>query len=198
MLDTARLTQVTSVPPRVDTPLGAVTFAVQAGTTALSGKPDTTWRLANGTLLHRWRRRAFDLELLFGPVEPQVPDHFPAVTLWAAAWRLEARHALPGSAITAGLTGTSPDIEGGPSSGERLDAVTLENATAVVSIGGPDTADYLDATSLRWRLPGLMRSETAELTVAVAWSRPAEEPATWFAVDFAQGSAFRRLTQHER
>ena len=209
MLDTADLAQVTSAPPRVDTPLGPVTFAVQAGTTALSGKPDTTWRLANGTLLHRWRRRAFDLELLLGPMDAQIPDHFPAVTLWAAAWRLEARHALPASAITAGLTPASPDIEGGPDSGEHLDAVTLANANAVMSIGGPDDEvlehwgsecgpRYLNDHTLRWQLPAMAHSETAELTIAVAWSEPTEEPATWMAVDIAPGAAFRQLTQYER
>lgn len=181
-------------PPRVDTPLGAVTFAVRAGATALSATPDKVWQSADKTL-HRWRRRAFDVELALGPAEARLPDGFPPVTLWAARWRVEAHRPLSELRITAGLTVTAPGVEGGPSSGERLDAVTLENQAAVVSIGGPDNerlgleddsefgTRYLDDCTLSWRLPGLVRAEAAELAVAVAWSEPSEDPATWFAVD---------------
>lgn len=96
----------------------------------------------------------------------------------------------PDVEVTARLTATAPGVEGGPSSGEWLDAVTLENASAVVSIGGPDedrlreesgvegSVEHVDDRTITWRSPA-----ASELTIAVAWSEPADDPATWFAVD---------------
>jgi len=203
-------------PPRVDTPLGAVTFVAQAGRAALAQGPRESWRFHNGTGLSRWRTDSVDVELLLGQIEAQVPAHFLPVTLWAAMWRFAARHPISGLHITAALTDAPPDVVGGPDSGEHVDAVTLENATAVVSIGGPDTellkslagselparwqsmewgAEYVDNATLSWHLPDLRPAETAELTIAVAWSAPTDDPATWYAVDLAPGSALARLSR---
>ncbi|MET9630733.1 hypothetical protein ABZX92_24995 [Lentzea sp. NPDC006480] len=140
----------------IDTPLGPVTFAVEPGA-----------------------------DVAVQRAEPQVPGHFPAVTLWTATFTADQT----GVTVTAGLTATASDVTGGPSSGEWLDAVTLENGEAAVSIGGPDedrlreesgvegSVEYVDDRTITWRLPS-----AAELTIAVAWSEPTEHPASWFAV----------------
>ncbi|MDT7783588.1 MAG: hypothetical protein QOF58_2007 [Pseudonocardiales bacterium] len=141
---------------RIDTPLGPVTFVTEPGA-----------------------------DVVIQRAEPQVPGHFPPVTLWTATFTADQA----GVTVTADLTATAPDVEGGPSSGEWLDAVTLENGEAVVSIGGPDedrlleesgvggSVEYVDDRTITWRLPS-----ATELTIAVAWSEPTEHPATWFAV----------------
>lgn len=152
--------------PHIDTPLGPVTFAVWADV---------------------------DPHPIIGPAEPRVPDGHQPVTLWTATWRFAAGQAVSGFQVVAGLT-ASPDVEGGPASGERLDAVTLSNASGVVSIGGPDEEHLLQALGVQcdvrylgdrtvsWRLPGFTPTGTAQLTIAVAWSGPGDTLATWFAV----------------
>ncbi|KJK44874.1 hypothetical protein UK23_27935 [Lentzea aerocolonigenes] len=126
-------------------------------------------------------------DVVISKAEPRIPDHFPRVTLWTATFRFAARQDVE---VTARLTATAPDVGGGPGSGEWLDAVTLENDSATVSIGGPDedrlleelgvegTVEYLDDRTITWRL-----SSAAELTIAVAWSELTSHPATWVAVD---------------
>jgi hypothetical protein len=155
--------------PRIDTPLGPVTFVVRCD--------------------------GADADLTLGPAEASVPSDYPPVTLWTATWRFTARQAVTRLEVTAGLTATAPGVDGGPDSGERLDAVTFENAMAVVSIGGPDEEQllaefglechvrYLDDGTVSWMLPGLEPAGTAQLTLAVAWSEPTDLPATWWAVD---------------
>ena len=124
-------------------------------------------------------------DVVIGPAE-RIPDHFPPVTLRTATFRFAAGQ---GVELTASLAATAPGVDGGPDSGEWLDAVTLENESAVVSIGGPDeerllaetgvegSVRYVDDRTITWRLPS-----ATELTIAVAWSEPTEHPATWFAV----------------
>ncbi|WP_439656199.1 hypothetical protein ACSHWB_27625 [Lentzea sp. HUAS TT2] len=158
-----------TVSPRIDTPLGPVTFVVRAD--------------------------GAEVELGITKTEAVIPSEYPPVELWTAAWRFTAREAVTGLEVTVGLTATAPGVDGGPDSGERLHAVTLENADAVVSVGGPDeerlsaefglewTVHFLDDRTLTWSLPALEPSGTARLTLAVAWSGPTDLPATWWAVD---------------
>ncbi|MET8761845.1 hypothetical protein [Lentzea sp. NPDC004782] len=152
--------------PRIDTPLGPVTFTV---------------------------RSDVDHEVVAGPAAPVLPDHYPPVTLWTATWRFPAGRPVNGFEVVAGLTTTG--AEGSPDSGYRLDAVTFENATTVLSIGGPNEEQlleefglessvwYLDDLTLRWRLPAFEPSRDVQLALAVAWGEPSELPATWWAVD---------------
>ncbi|MGW6932268.1 hypothetical protein ACWGE0_19590 [Lentzea sp. NPDC054927] len=152
--------------PRIDTPLGPVTFVVWSDV---------------------------DLNPVIGPAQAEVPGGFQPVTLWTATWRFAAHQAMSGFQVVAGLT-AGPDVDGGPESGERLDAVTFANASGTVSIGGPDEEYLLDVLGVQcdvrylgdrtvsWRLPGFTPTGTAELTIAVAWSGPGDTLATWFAV----------------
>jgi hypothetical protein len=133
-----------------------------------------------------------EVDVVLRPAEARIPDHFPPVALWTAIFRFTAGQ---DAEVTASLVASASEVAGGPSSGEHLDAVTLENATAVVSIGGPDddrlleesgvegSVEYADDRTITWRLSG-----SAELTIAVAWSEPTEHPATWFAVDLPFGN----------
>jgi hypothetical protein len=157
-----------TAPPRIDTPLGPVTFVVRAD--------------------------GADVDVALGQAEAVIPSDYPPVTLWTATWRFTARQAVAGLEVIAGLTVTEPGVDGGADSGAHQHAVTLENAVAVVSIGGPIEEQlleefglewdvhYLDDRTLSWSLHALEPSGTAELTLAVAWSGPTDLPATWWAV----------------
>jgi len=154
--------------PHIDTPLGPVTFTA---------------------------RSEVDHEVVVGPAEPVLPDHYPPVTLWTTTWRFPSGRPVNGFEVVAGLTTTEAGVEGSPEAGYRLDAVTFENAATVVSIGGPNEEQlleefgiesevhYLDDLTLRWRLSAFEPSSDVQLALAVAWGEPSELPATWWAVD---------------
>ncbi|MGW4207749.1 hypothetical protein ACWEIJ_07150 [Lentzea sp. NPDC004789] len=154
--------------PRIDTPLGPVTFTV---------------------------RSDVGEEVVVGPAGPVLPDHYPPVTLWTATWRFPAGRAVNGFEVVAGLTVTAPDVDGGADPGASVHAVTFENPSAVVSIGGPieehllaksgleSSVCYFDDLTLMWQLPGFVPSRDVQLALAVAWGEPSDLPATWWAVD---------------
>ncbi|WIV60288.1 hypothetical protein [Amycolatopsis nalaikhensis] len=220
MLDTDVLSR--AVPPRaldVVTPLGQVRFAVRVAGWDVPARPELTWGLGSGARLSRWRHRAVRLDVLAGPSVPRLPDGFPPVTRETTIFRVLARESLDEFVVQAELTGVPGDAEGGPSTGERLDAFTVENADAVVSVGGPDVetlrhcsragqhvppywsgqladdAVELTGTTITWQLPAVERGDYAELWVSVAWSEPSEQPGTWFAVDIDPARVRRELAQ---
>lgn len=138
MLRTDNLAQADRRPPVIDTPLGIVEFSVTLGSEALPAKPNTVWRLANGSCLYRWRHRTATVDLLLGSIDVQPWDGGSPVPIWAGIWQVQARDGLSGLVVSAELTDVPANAYGGPDSGECLAAVSVENEHFMVSIGGPD------------------------------------------------------------
>jgi hypothetical protein len=219
MLDTDVLSRT---PPRaldIDTPLGAVRFAVRVGGWDVPAHPELTWGLESGARLCRWRHRSVRLDVLSGPSEPRLPDGCPAVTRQTTIFRVLAREPLSEFVVQAELTGLPETAEGGGSSGEHLEAFTVETADAVVSVGGPDVdmlrgcakagqhvppywagrlgddaVELANPARLTWQLPAIDRGDYAELWISVAWGEPSEQPGTWLAVDIDPARVLRELT----
>ncbi|MFI5719695.1 hypothetical protein [Nocardia sp. NPDC051750] len=138
MLRTDHLTQVDRRPPVVETPLGTVEFSVTLGSEEQPAKPNTVWRLANGSHLYRWRHRTATVDLLLGSIAVPLWGGDVPVPTWPAIWQVQAHAGLSGLDISAELTDMAADACGGPDSGECLAAVSAENDQFMVSIGGPD------------------------------------------------------------
>lgn len=151
MLRTDHLAQADRRPPVVDTPLGTVEFSVLLGSEEQPAEPDTVWRLANGSYLHRWRHRAATVDLLLGSFAAPLWDGDLPVETWAAIWQVQAHTAVPGLVVSARLSGLPADAHAGPDSGECLAAVSAENEDVMVSVGGPDY-DLLAAQAATGRL----------------------------------------------
>lgn len=151
MLRTDHLAQVARRPPVVDTPLGTVEFSVTLGSEKQSATPNTVWRLANNSLLHRWRHRTATVDLLLGSIDVPLWGGDVPVRTWAAIWQVQAQGSLSGLVVSAELTGLPADAWAGPDSGECLTAVSAENDDFMVSIGGPDY-DLLAAQAANGRL----------------------------------------------
>ncbi|WP_280401765.1 hypothetical protein [Nocardia carnea] len=151
MLRTDQLAQVDRRPPVVETPLGTVEFSVVLGSEELSAGPDTSWRLANGSHLHRWRHRCATVDLLLGRVSLPPWDGEVPVHTWAAVWQVQGHGGLSGLSVSAELTTAPADAYAGPDSGECLAAVSAENDEYMVSIGGPDY-ELLEAQAAHGRL----------------------------------------------
>ncbi|MFD8491936.1 hypothetical protein [Amycolatopsis sp. NPDC059657] len=179
----------------IETPLGVVGFSCRLG----GGKAQ--------------------VDLRVGPIKPDLPAHFPPVTLWAAVWQVVAREPVPEVTLTAALTGIPDDAVGDYDTGERLAAFTFETADVAVTLGGPDfesvredaesgehmpgrwvdeldefTVEMAEPARLIWRLPGLEPGESVRLAVAVAWAEPSEEYLTTYsAVSVSTDYAVRQL-----
>ncbi|WP_067572092.1 hypothetical protein [Nocardia acidivorans] len=139
MLPTDHLAQAERRPAVIDTPLGVVGFSVTLGDDVLPAGPNTVWRLANGSHLHRWRHRGATVDLLIGSIDVPAWDGGAPVPMWAGIWQVQARDGVSGLVISAEMTDLPADAYGGPDSGQCLAAVTVENEQFMVSIGGPDT-----------------------------------------------------------
>lgn len=223
MLSTDHLAPAERRPAVIDTPLGAVRFAVSLGSQVLSAEPDALWRLPNGSHLHRWGHQGATVDLLIGSIDVPAWDGGAAVPLWAGIWQV--RGPVPGLVVSAEMTDLPANAYGGPDSGECLAAVSVENEHFTVSVGGPDSellamqaADgrlmptswagllpedaveseygvrYTDPARVAWHLPGLATSEVARLCIATAWCpRDDDRPAAWFAVDIPLDTAYLHL-----
>ncbi|MEU7767780.1 hypothetical protein AB0B25_21980 [Nocardia sp. NPDC049190] len=139
MLPTDHLAQADRHPAVIVTPLGTVEFSVSLGSDALPAEPNTVWRLANGSRLHRWRHPTATVDLLIGSIDVPPWDGDVPVPMWAGIWQVQACDGLPGLVVSAELTNVPADAYGGPDSGECLAAVSVENEHFMVSIGGPDS-----------------------------------------------------------
>ncbi len=211
MLDTDVLSTTRPRALGVDTPLGAVRFAVRVDGWDVPARPELTWGLDSGAWLCRWRHRSVRLDVLSGPSAPHLPDGYPAVTGQTTIFRVLAREPLSEFAVQAELVGAedvSP-VEAG---------FTAESADAVVTVGGPgvevlrecaragrhvppywagsltEDAVEREGARLTWQLPAVDRGDYADLWVSAAWSAPSEHPGTCRAVDVDPARVLRDLT----
>jgi hypothetical protein len=211
MLDTDLLSTTRPRALDIDTPLGAVRFAVRVDGWDVPARPELTWGLASGAWLCRWRHRSVRLDVVSGPSAPRLPDGYPAVTRQTTIFRVLAREPLSEFAVQAELIGPAE-----VSTAEA--AFTAESTDAVVTVGGPDVdmlrvcarsgqhvppywsgkladdAVEQEGSRLTWLLPAVGRGDYAELWISAAWSEPSEHPGTSRAIDVDPARVLRELT----
>ncbi|MFB6892171.1 hypothetical protein ACFCX4_23005 [Kitasatospora sp. NPDC056327] len=127
--------------PAVDTPFGPLTFTTAIGNTDLALRPDELFRLPGDRTLARWVTSGARVELLLTPYDPELdPDHWgPLTGCRAAVWRIDAFAPLGRVQFSAGLSVPLPEgADAGYDGGQALAAITVEDETTRLTIGGND------------------------------------------------------------
>ncbi|MFE3113067.1 hypothetical protein ACFXKJ_09455 [Kitasatospora indigofera] len=127
--------------PAVDTPFGPLTFGTTIGDAGLPALPDELFELPSGCTVARWVRPAAHVELLLTPFDPDLdPGHWEPLTgCRAAVWRIDALAPLGRVKFSAGLPARLPEgADAGWDGGQALAAITVEDATTRLTVGGDD------------------------------------------------------------
>lgn len=127
--------------PVMDTPFGAVAFTTTIGDTALPPLPDELFALPGGRTVARWRHHAARVELLLTPYDPELDPEVwgPLTDCLAAVWRIDAGSPPGRVTFSAGLPARLPDgADAGWDGGQGLAAVTVDDGTTRLTLGGPD------------------------------------------------------------
>ena len=136
------LEAVTEAEPKIVTPLGVLAFDAEFDGIVIGDlKPSFSYCLASSAYLLNWTLDDVTAELLLCRPSITLPEGMATTDCWAGLWRL---YAAP-----AAISGVRPEFscrwvpgyqwtEGGPSSGEWLDAQTWENAETIVTVGTAD------------------------------------------------------------
>ncbi|MGW4652084.1 hypothetical protein [Kitasatospora sp. NPDC004289] len=127
--------------PAIETPFGPLTFATSVGTAVLPSQPDELFQLPADRTLARWVTSEAHVELLLTPYDPELdPTNWgPLTGCRAAVWRIDALAPLRRVQFSARLPVPLPDgADGGYDGGQALAAVTVEDATTRLTIGGND------------------------------------------------------------
>ena len=134
--------------PEIITPLGTLTFDAEFDGILLGDlKPSSQYHLEHGGNVLNWTLDDFTAELLLCRPRITLPEGMAVDDCWAAIWRLRA------AMSRASMSGGRPEFscrwepgyqwtEGGPHSGEGLDAQTWETDLAEVTVGTTD-AEWL-------------------------------------------------------
>ncbi|MFD7644442.1 hypothetical protein ACFV4P_27790 [Kitasatospora sp. NPDC059795] len=123
--------------PAIDTPFGPLTFTTAIGNTSLPPQPDELFQLPGDRTLARWVTPGARVELLLTPFDPELdPENWgPLIDCRAAVWRIDALTPLGRVQFAAGLP---EGADGGYDGGQALAAVTVENETTRLTVGGSD------------------------------------------------------------
>ena len=199
--------------PTIDTPFGPLTFTTTIGNTGLSLLPDELFGLPGGRTLARWDHPAAHVELLLTPYDPELdPEHWePLTDCRAAVWRIDALAPLGRVQFSAGLPDRLPEgADAGWDGGQALAAITVEDETTRLTVGGNDEDAICwaaDAGEAPRRWAALIdevhnRSTTWGVDFvgphAIAWTLPPLEPgdhcelpvvAAWAPAEAAEKSA---------
>ncbi|MFD9593271.1 hypothetical protein ACFWA9_10990 [Kitasatospora sp. NPDC059973] len=127
--------------PAVNTPFGPLTFATTIGSTGLPQLPDEGFELPGGGTLARWNRPEARVELLLAPYDADLDPEVwgPLTGCQAAVWRIDALAPLGRVRFSAGLPVRLPeDAEAGWDGGQALTAITVEDRTTRLTVGGHD------------------------------------------------------------
>ncbi|WP_043474037.1 hypothetical protein [Kitasatospora sp. MBT66] len=130
-----------AVEPYIDTPFGPLAFATTIGSTVLPQLPDELFELPGDRTLARWVTPGATVELLTTPYDPELdPDTWgPLTGCRAAVWRIDATAPLGRVRFAAELPARLPEgVEAGWDGGQALAAVTLEDDTTRLTVGGND------------------------------------------------------------
>ena len=142
--------------PEIVTPLGTLTLDAEFGGIVIGDlKTSSSYRLELDGYLFNWTLDGVIAELLLCRPRFTLPEGMSVTDCWAGMWRLRA--------TAAALPGERPEFscrwepgyqwtEGGPNSGEGLDAQTWENADALVTVGTAD-CDWLSGQAKRGLQP---------------------------------------------
>ncbi|MFC8722811.1 hypothetical protein [Kitasatospora sp. NPDC057198] len=130
-----------AVQPAVDTPFGSVTFATTIGNTGLPLLPDELFQLPGDRTLARWMTPGARVELLLTPYDPGLdPETWgPLTGCRAAVWRIDAIAPLGRVRFSAELPARLPEgADAGWDGGQALAAITVEDGTTRLTVGGQD------------------------------------------------------------
>ncbi|MEW1914441.1 hypothetical protein AB0442_39660 [Kitasatospora sp. NPDC085895] len=127
--------------PVIDTPFGSLTFTTTIGSTGLPLLPDELFELPGGRPLARWVTPGARVELLLTPYDPELdPDVWgPLTDCRAAVWRIDALAPLGRVRFSAELPTRLPEgVDAGWDGGQGLAAITVEDETTRLTVGGND------------------------------------------------------------
>ncbi|MDF2808640.1 MAG: hypothetical protein K0S43_3586 [Cellulosimicrobium sp.] len=136
-----------------------------------------------------------DVCLVYGPVGGTVPEGYPPLAgAWGAVWHVRARGPVPSFRLSAALDQVPASCTAAPDEGQHLCAVSIDDGTTELTIGGEDAealwrrsraADLIP----RWwaRLPqlpgdaerdsdGLVTAGALDHARGVFWDLPGLEP----------------------
>lgn len=206
--------------PRIRTPFGEMaSYAVMASLDTLSTLPDEQRVLSSGAEWRSWSTGSARAELLVAPYSPHLPEGRVVLGCQAILWRLRALTHVTRPTFACQWGDLPADADGGPDSGEGLDALTWQLNSARLSLGTEDgeylraratkgslmparlatelnasTVHYL-ADGLSVPLPSLQPSELVQLHFIVAWTSPGgpDLADTWFAVDQPASTVLTQL-----
>ncbi|APE19608.1 MULTISPECIES: hypothetical protein [Streptomyces] len=123
--------------PTIHTPFGPLAFVTTIGNTTLPLRPDEQFQLPGDRTVSRWVTPGARVELLLTPHDPALdPEHWgPLTGCRAVVWRIDALTPLERVRFSAGLPeGTG----GGYDGGQALAAITVEDETTRLTVGGSD------------------------------------------------------------
>ncbi|MGW8768669.1 hypothetical protein ACWGN5_40085 [Streptomyces sp. NPDC055815] len=123
--------------PAIDTPFGPLTFTTTIGNTSIPLQPDELFQLPGDRTLARWVTPGARVELLLTPYDPELdPENWGRlIDCRAAVWRIDALTPLRRVQFSAGLP---EGADGGYDGGQGLAAVTVQDETTRLTVGGSD------------------------------------------------------------
>lgn len=209
-----------STEPRIATPYGFMVTSVIAGSLdSARSVADEQTVLSSGPEWRRWRTDSAVAEVLIGPYSPQLPAGMSILGCQAVVWRVQATNHVTGPAFSCQWIQLPSGAEGGPDSGEGLDAQTWSIGKAKLSLGTEDgeylaarakkgndlperlspeldvsTAEYM-ADGLRVPFSSLQPGELVQVHFIIAWTAPGavDQSDTWYAVDQSPAPILRQL-----
>jgi hypothetical protein len=200
-------------------PFGAFPTRSIAEDAVVTIEQGTTPRLPTRAVLTTSRSANFDAQLLLGTIIPQLPQDMVVQGCSAAVWRIRARVPLGELAFESWWQEPAGDADGGPSSGEGLDAITWRTPVAAITLGTEDgeflkyraldgeamppslaqqlhvsTVEYLPH-GLRLSLREIPVNSVVQIQFVLAWTDAYtdESPSTWFAVEQRPKDILRQL-----
>ncbi|MET9615668.1 hypothetical protein [Kitasatospora indigofera] len=127
--------------PAIETPFGPLAFGTTIGNTGLPLLPDEWYELSSGRTLARWVRPEAQVELLLTPYDPGLdPEYWePLTDCRAAVWRIDALAPIERVRFSADLPVRLPEgADAGWDGGQALAAITVEDETTRLTVGGDD------------------------------------------------------------
>lgn len=200
-------------------PLGElITYAQTEELDTRQKKPPEAGVLPSGAVWTRWLTSSATVEVFVGHYTPVLPPHMHVEGCKAVVWRLRASQATAQVVLSCELSALPLGADGGPDSGEGLEAYTWFCDGKVLSLGTEDgeflarraskgyllpprlVPDLVQAvrysdTGLHVAVPALEAGEQVEIHFVVAWATAGDPDAcdTWFAVDQHCHEVCRRL-----
>jgi hypothetical protein len=183
-----------------DTPFGKIDLSLLASPNSGRTEASPARRALRGAELVSWSAAHVDADLLLLALQPELPAGLAVTHCHAAVWRVRAHTSVDACTFEARWARTASPPDGGPSSGQFLNALTWSDDLTELSLGAPDAEGLVSyeragiglpaawagllsvddpasvsiedylSDGLRLRLPGLQPHESATIHFAVAWA----------------------------